>query len=149
MEKMKVRLEEISTTFSIEMENLNRFFQMASCDFSVLEAYLSTKNKELLWNPLEDHALNLEDDSVEFQYLLEIKGEEAIEARRKFLTKDEGSDDIELAEEIEDAGSEPKEESKEGDEEESVQIDVVEECQDDHSAPVQGDEDDEPEEADE
>ena len=37
MEKMKARLEEIASTFSMEMEDLNRFFQMASCDFSVLE----------------------------------------------------------------------------------------------------------------
>ena len=47
--------------------------------------YLNKKANVVLWNYLEDLALQKPDDSLEFSVLLQEKGAKEIEARRQFL----------------------------------------------------------------
>ena len=42
-------------------------------------------NKVMLWGALEDLAVKSGSDSEEFKYLVEMKGEQAVEERKKFL----------------------------------------------------------------
>lgn len=47
--------------------------------------FLNKKGNVIMWNYLEDLALQKPDDSLEFSVLLEEKGWEEIQKRRNFL----------------------------------------------------------------
>lgn len=79
------QINTVAEKFEKTPEEVMIYFQQASCNFATLEEFLQTSNKELLWNPLEDYALKLDENSVEYQYLLSIKGQEKIDERIKFL----------------------------------------------------------------
>lgn len=57
----------------------------ASGDFKKMRDHLNKKQNVILWNFLEDLALQKPDDSLEFSVLLQEKGWMEIVARRIFL----------------------------------------------------------------
>ena len=56
-----------------------------SADFKKMRDYLSGKDSVVMWDVLEDLAVQKADDSPEFAVLLETKGWEEIHSRRVFL----------------------------------------------------------------
>jgi len=66
----------IGEKFDIEYQELTKIFESTCCDFGALEQYLEHKDQSQIWNPLEDMALKLDADSVEYQYLLSTKGQD-------------------------------------------------------------------------
>lgn len=49
-----------------------------------MEKFLKGENVSL-WNYLEDSALEKQEDSEEYQFLLQMKGKDEVEKRKKFL----------------------------------------------------------------
>ena len=113
--KLTDALEEIGKKYDIEYQELTRIFETTCCDFNALELFLEHKDRTQIWNPLEDMALKLDHDSIEYQYLLNTKGQERIDQRVKFLNdredeEPESSMDIEIVQEAEqEEGAEPEE----------------------------------------
>ena len=62
-----------------------RVCTLCSGDLKKLRDYLNKKPNVVLWNYLEDLALQKPDDSLEFSVLLQEKGAKEIETRRQFL----------------------------------------------------------------
>lgn len=100
-EKLTAALEEISEKFSLDIEKVRDHFQRCCCDFGALEDYLKTGQSERYWDPLQDLALRQDEDSLEYNYLLGLKGEEEIERRKNFLNNvvdEEEEEDIDVGE---------------------------------------------------
>lgn len=100
--KLQEILERLSKEKDINLEELRETFQQCNCNVAVLEDYLTTKDKSLLWNPIEDLALKQEPDTAEYQYLLTYKGEDACNERREFLGIDDDDEEesVQLDQEI-------------------------------------------------
>jgi hypothetical protein len=88
---------------------------LTCCDLWALEDHLENGTKENLWNPLEDMALKLEPDTIEYKYLLSTKGQEKMDRRTKFLQDEEDanepeeeSEEIEIEQEIVEEAEESK-----------------------------------------
>lgn len=111
------QLSTIAEKYNRDLEEVNKIFTQVSCNYGDLEQYLITNESQLLWNPLEDYALmNLDEESIEYQYLLSIKGQDKIDERKKFLQESqESGDHIEVQEHVEeeDGEEEPAEDDEE------------------------------------
>ena len=80
------QLTTIAEKYGKDLEEVNKIFTQVSCNYGDLEQYLITNESNLLWNPLEDYALmNLDEETIEFQYLISVKGQDKIDERKKFL----------------------------------------------------------------
>jgi len=81
-QKLNKQLEDIAIRFDLDHDELIRLFEATCCDFGALEEYLMNNNTERFWNPLEDMAIWLEKNTVEYKYLLDTKGKLEIARRR-------------------------------------------------------------------
>lgn len=75
-------LQNVAEQHDLDYDDVTKLFERCCCDFSALETFFTDKSVPSYWNPLEDMALGLESDSPEYEYLVEVKGEEEIEKRR-------------------------------------------------------------------
>lgn len=74
----------LESKFKKSHEEIADLYVQASGDLSKMRNYLLKKNV-ILWNYLEDLALQKPDDSLEFSVLLQEKGYVEIVKRREFL----------------------------------------------------------------
>ncbi|MBK8156740.1 MAG: hypothetical protein IPK55_12450 [Streptococcus sp.] len=63
---------------------MGELYVKASGDLLIMEKFLKGENVSL-WNYLEDSALEKQEDSEEYQFLLQMKGKDEVEKRKKFL----------------------------------------------------------------
>jgi hypothetical protein len=78
------KLKSMQDKYNKTGEELGEIFVRASGDLDLMDRFLKGERVSL-WNYLEDNALEKPEDSDEFLYLMEVKGIEEIEKRKKFL----------------------------------------------------------------
>ena len=84
---IKKKLTEMGKTYNKKFEEIMPLFEQASCRYDVLEDFLSNnKSTNKMWKSLEDFVLVKPHMNEEaFNMLLNDKGEEEIQNRKKFL----------------------------------------------------------------
>lgn len=82
---MTDKLANLEKRFSKSHTEIADLYVRCSGDLKKMRDYLSGKDAVVLWDVLEDLALQKPDDSPEFAVLLESKGWEEIQTRRAFL----------------------------------------------------------------
>ena len=74
----------MAQAYSVPIERVHEMFIECSCSKGKLLEIL--KGKEFIkWGELEDLALNKDENSYEYIYILKVKGLEEILRRKKFL----------------------------------------------------------------
>jgi hypothetical protein len=79
------QLANLQQKFKKTHAEIAELYVQCSGDLKKLRDYLNKKPNVVLWNYLEDLALQKPDDSLEFSVLLQEKGAKEIETRRQFL----------------------------------------------------------------
>jgi hypothetical protein len=83
-ERLRMDLQRIGQDYGVDEEIVNETFFQVSCNKSKLIEVLKGQNFTK-WNELEDMALTMDPNSVQYKYLLKVKGTDEIIRRKKFL----------------------------------------------------------------
>lgn len=75
----------MAQAYSVSIDTVHEMFIECSCSKVRLLEILKEGKQYIKWGPLEDIALEKDEESAEFKYVLKLKGPEEIERRKKFL----------------------------------------------------------------